>query len=76
MSDLNDDQRRAWIDGASYKELLTKWRHETVPSPWFTGSLGVYFHHALINARDKIGAEEAARISKEIGFEPRSLAGE
>lgn len=63
-----EEQRRAWIDAASYRDLLAKWRHEPIGSPWFEGALGIYFQEALNKKRKEISSGEAVAASKEVGW--------
>ncbi len=42
------DQMKAWIDKATYRELLFKWRFEPCGvSLWFAGEVGDYFSRAM-----------------------------
>jgi hypothetical protein len=63
-----DEERLAWLATASYRELLYKWRFEPTGSKWFQDKVGRAFGDALHREREKIGREEAARISKEVGW--------
>lgn len=63
-----EEERLAWLDTASYRELLTKWRHEPIGSPWFRGDFGRRIYQALDKKRKELSAEEATQISKEVGW--------
>lgn len=69
MSDLTPDEMKAWIDGASYQQLLYKWRFSEVGSPFFQGDMGDYYAKVMAKKREEIGTDEAARASKAIGWE-------
>lgn len=62
-------EEKAWIDNASYEELLRKWRMEPAGSPWFQGSTGSYYAEVLSLKRHEVGNTEHVRISKKIGWE-------
>lgn len=63
------DERKKWIDNASYEELLTKWRFAPAGSPWFQGEIGIYFDEVIRKRRKEVGEAEHVRISKAIGWE-------
>lgn len=63
-----DKTLKNWIDNASYEELLGRWRFSPVGDPIFQGELGDYYKETIFRKRDKIGALEASRISKLVGW--------
>ena len=61
------DEIKAWIDSASYEELLRKWRLAPVGDPIFVGEVGDYYVKRMGEKYDEVGIEEHVRISKKIG---------
>ena len=59
---------KAWIDTASYEELLTKWRFAPSGSPWFQGEVGAYFLKVMSKRKAEVGEAEAVRVSKAVGW--------
>ena len=59
----------AWIDGATYEELLTRWRFAPAGTDWFTNK-EIADHYLIVMARKKkeIGHEEAVMASKRVGW--------
>jgi len=41
----------AWINQASYEDLLRKWRFEPAGSHWFRGEVGKYFEKMMNERR-------------------------
>ena len=64
---MNDEAMKKWIDGASYEELLHRWRFAELFSPWFQGDVGAYFSKVMFEKRDADVAEAIA-ASKRIGW--------
>ncbi len=62
-----DDDMKNWIDNASYEQLLAKWRHAPVGSPFFQGEMGDYYSDVMAEKRKKVGNAEHVRASKNIG---------
>ncbi len=60
-------QEKAWIDGASYEELLRRWRYAPAGDPMFKGDTGV--HYTAVMA-EKRAADPAGhvRASKSVGW--------
>ena len=59
---------KKWIDGANYYELLSKWRHAPVGSPWFQGEIGDYYSDAMKRKRAETPPGEQVAASKAIGW--------
>lgn len=59
---------KAQIDKMSYEQLLRKWRSADFGDPIFIGPLGEYYQTVMLLKRDKIGRDEACKISKAIGW--------
>ena len=54
-----------WIDKASYKELLRRWRFGTTGDPIFRGNTGKYYHKVMSEKKQHV---DHVAISKEIGW--------
>mgnify|MGYP003394873402 CR=1 FL=1 len=63
-------EEKAWIDGATYEQLLSRWRFQPVgTSTWFTGETGEYFATVMKTKRAEVGNAEHVRASKHLGWE-------
>ncbi len=62
---MDDNGMKEWIDNVSYVELLWKWRHSPVGSPWFQGEIGDYYKKVMQEKKQK--ADHVA-ASKEVGW--------
>lgn len=62
-------EQKAWIDGASYEDLLYKTRFEPIGSPWFAGECGIYFESVVSEKRAAAGVDGHIAASKSIGWE-------
>lgn len=65
---MTDAEMIAWIDGASYYELLEKWRFGVTGDRFFQGEVGKHFSAVMTKKRDALEPGEASRISKAIGW--------
>jgi hypothetical protein len=61
---MSEEQIKAWIDSASYEDLLRKWRTAPAGDPFFQGKMGDYYSVVMSERRAQVGPDEAARISK------------
>lgn len=61
------DMKR-WVDGASYEQLLGKWRFEPSGSPWFEGEMGEYYQAAMLQRSRETSDEAKVRASKALGW--------
>lgn len=61
-------EQKAWIDSASYRDLLGRWRFAPAGDPMFQGECGEYYKQVMQERRD---ADQAGhvRASKAIGWE-------
>lgn len=66
---MTDEEMLDIIDNMDYFSLLRRWRFSKVGDPFFQGDVGKYYAKRLNRIREVIGEEEAARISKLIGWE-------
>ena len=65
---MTPDEMKQWIDGASYQELLQKWRFAPAGDPFFVGEVGDYYVAKLAEKHTEVGDAEHTRISKAIGW--------
>ena len=63
---MDDQERKDWIDAASYEDLLRKWRFGKVGDPFFKGDVGE--HYKLV-MNTKRGECDHVAISKKIGWD-------
>lgn len=68
-SDTREAQMKAWIDGASYEALLSRWRFAPVGSPWFQGEIGEYYMKKMAEKRATVGDAAHVSASKSIGWQ-------
>ncbi len=60
--------QKAWIDGATYEELLRRWRMAPVGAPMFQGDTGDYYSKVIAEKRQAAGQEAHVAASKSIGW--------
>lgn len=65
---MTSEEMKQWINGASYRELLQKWRFASAGDPFFVGEIGDYYTKKMAEKHDKVGDTEHTRISKSIGW--------
>lgn len=63
-----DDKLKQWIDGASYEELLRRWRHAPVGDPIFQDELGEHYKATLAEKRNA-EPDGGVGASKRIGWD-------
>lgn len=63
------EEMKAWIDNASYEQLLAKWRNAPVGDPYFC-TPEVYKHYVQVmrEKKEQIGQEGHVAASKRIGW--------
>lgn len=66
MSTLTPEAK-AWIDNASYMQLLSRWRFAPAGDPIFQGDSGDYYATVMAEKHDA-DPDEAVRASKAIGW--------
>jgi len=69
VSDMTPEQMMAWIDGASYEQLLRKWRHEPAGNPFFVGDVGLHFSQVMEQKKLLLGEAERVAVSKRVGWD-------
>ena len=63
---LTHQEMKTWIDGATYKELLDKWRYTGIGEPFFRGETGRYYKKVMAEKRNEVGPDAAVSASKSI----------
>jgi hypothetical protein len=61
---------KAWIDAASYDQLLKRWRFAPLGDPVFQDEIGQYYANVMAEKRKEIDSLTAVKISKQIGWTP------
>jgi hypothetical protein len=62
------ESQKAWIDGATYEQLLSRWRSAPVGDPMFADDTGKYYTGVMAAKRQEVGDTEHVRASKAIGW--------
>jgi len=62
------EEMKKWIDGASYRQLLSKWRFAPAGNPFFQGEVGDYYSEVMARKRSEVGDAEHVAASKSIGW--------
>jgi hypothetical protein len=66
---MTQAEMKAWIDRATYAQLLSRWRFAAIGDPIFQGEVGAYYAAVLKRKRNAPGGhEEHVRASKAIGW--------
>ena len=65
---MTKEQMKTWIDGASYEQLLARWRNAPIGSTWFQGDIGEHYEHVMRVKRSLIGEAAHVEASKSIGW--------
>lgn len=64
------EERIAWIEQASYEDLLRKWRREPLGSPWFADEkVFRVFNTAMHKKKAELSPEQQVQASKNIGWD-------
>lgn len=63
----NENLMKAWIDNATYEQLLRKWRNAPSGDPYFQYDLGKYYADVMAKRKAEVGHAEHVRTSKHIG---------
>jgi hypothetical protein len=61
-----NEQIKNWIDGASYEQLLSKWRHAALGDTMFQGETGEYYSKVMFRKRDEC---DHVAASKNVGWD-------
>lgn len=63
------EEHIAWIDNASYEELLRRWRFASFDDTIFHGDTGDYYAKKMKEKQIEVGHDAHVRASKSIGWE-------
>ena len=63
--DVMTPEQHRWIDGASYEQLLEKWRFAPVGDPLFQGDTGDYYRDVM---QQKKANCDHVQASKNVGW--------
>jgi hypothetical protein len=63
------DLMRAWIDNATYEQLLRWWLFAPIGDPMFQGKMGDYYDQVMARRWAEVGNERHVATSKRIGWE-------
>ena len=66
---MTDDEMKAFIDAASYEQLLQMNRYEPLGSPWMCGEVGQHFSHRFEELRSTMTHGELVGASKAVGWD-------
>ena len=66
---MTDDEMKAFIDTASYEQLLQVWRFEPIGSRWHSGEVGEYFSNRFHELRETMTYGELVGVSKAVGWD-------
>jgi hypothetical protein len=67
-----DQARIAWIDQASYIDLLAKWRFARLGDPYFQGEVADHYTAVMRQRRDEVGPQAHTQASKVVGWDSKS----
>jgi len=65
---MKPNEMIAWIDTASYAQLLRIWRFDPSDSAWFEGAVGRHLQKVLGQRRQEVGDGGHVHASKTIGW--------
>ena len=60
-----NEQTKSWIDGATYEQLLSKWRYAAMGDPCFQGDTGEYYSKIMFEKKQTVDHVQA---SKNVGW--------
>lgn len=64
------EELKAWIDNATYEQLLRRWRFSPAGGdPIFQDEIGDYYSKVMFMRRDEIGPDAAVAASKSMGWD-------
>lgn len=63
-----DSDTKQWIDNATYKDLLERWRFTPLGDPLFQGETGSYFRKVMAEKKQQVGQAGHVAASKSIGW--------
>ena len=66
--EITDNLLKTVIDKMTYAELLSRLRFAPLGDTIFQGEIGQYYKTVMKKRREELGDDEAAEISKRIGW--------
>lgn len=66
---MTDKEMMAWIDNATYEQLLSKWRLAPAGDPFFHGEVGSYYSIKIAKKRKEVGESAHVVASKNVGWD-------
>jgi hypothetical protein len=64
-----NEKMKAWIDNATYQQLLGHWRFAPSGDPFFQGEIGDYYVKKMAERRAEVGHDAHVTASKTLGWE-------
>ena len=64
---MTEDEKN-WIDNATYKQLLDKWRNAPAGDSFFTLETGEYFGEVMEKRKAELSNAETVGASKDVGW--------
>ena len=64
---MTTEELIAWIDQASYEDLLRKWRFAPAGDPFFKDEVGRHYKAVMAQRRNEVGPKAHVAASKAIG---------
>jgi hypothetical protein len=61
------DKQKAWIDNATYRQMLSLWRFASLGNPMFRGDTAEYYAKVMDEKRPSDA--EHSQVSKDLGWE-------
>ena len=65
---MTTEEMIAWIDAASYEDLLRNWRFAPAGDPFFMDEVGRHYRAVMEQRRNEVGPEAHIAASKTIGL--------
>lgn len=65
---MTEEEMKAYIDNATYEQLLHMNRFEPIGSKWMVGEIGEYFSHRFHELRETMTHGELVGASKSVGW--------
>ena len=65
---MTESEMKMWIDGATYEQLLRRWRDAPLGEQIFVGEMGSYYARALFDKKAALPTSEAVQVSKRVGW--------
>lgn len=67
--DVMHDKTKEWIDGASYEDLLRRWRFSALGDSMFQGVTGKYYSDVMFKKKAALTPGEQVAASKSVGWD-------